>query len=321
MLEQSISRLSGLIPPENILILTNGDQEENIRKVIGDLLPAENIIAEPEKRDTAPAIALAVGWVSAKNSEATMIVLPSDQLIDDKEAFHQILRQALDVARSEDGIVTIGIKPTSPCTAYGYIQKGERKTVTTGDEEGAPVYQVKSFREKPNAQLAEEFLEQGNYLWNAGIFVWKISTVVGELRQHCPELAAFVDELQKSEDFSKTVRGRFSELPKISIDYALMEKSSCVLNIEAAFDWDDLGNWVTAGKYFKTDAQGNACNTALTSVDSTNNVVYTEGDTHVALLGINDLVVVHTPDAILIAPKNSMDEMKKLVDEVPDKLK
>ncbi len=321
MLEQSISRLSGLIPSENILILTNGDQEENIRKVIGGLLPAENIIAEPEKRDTAPAIALAVGWISARNPEATMIVLPSDQLIDDKEAFHQILRQALDVARSEDGIVTIGIKPTSPCTAYGYIQKGERRNVTTDDEESAPVYQVESFREKPNAQLAEEFLEQGNYLWNAGIFVWKISTVVGELRQHCPELAAFVDELQKSEDFSKTVGGRFSELPKISIDYALMEKASCVLNIDAAFDWDDLGNWVTAGKYFKTDAQGNACNTALTSVDSTNNVVYTEGDTHVALLGINDLVVVHTPDAILIAPKKSMDEMKKLVDEVPDKLK
>ena len=202
--------------------------------------------------------------------------------------------------------MTIGIKPTSPCTAYGYIQKGESRTAPDGEGNDIPIYKVDRFREKPNASLAEEFLKQGNFCWNAGIFVWKNSTVVRELRQHCPELAVFIEGMQTTEDFSQTVREQFSALPKISIDYALMEKASCVFNIEAAFDWDDLGNWVSAGKYFETDAQGNACNTTLTSVDSNNNIVYTGGEVHVALLGINDLVVVQTPDAILIAAKEAV---------------
>lgn len=321
MLEQTVSRLEGLIDPEHILILTNSDQEEGVRAVIGDLLPPGNIISEPEKRDTAPAIALALGWVAARDPEATLLVLPSDQRVCDVEAFCQTIRQTVEVACREDGIVTIGIKPDWPCTAYGYIQKGEQKLALEGDGNVVPVYQVESFREKPNAALAQEFLEQGNYCWNAGIFVWQVSTVLRELEQHCPELAEFAAELQGAADFSQTVKNEFSRLPKISIDYALLEKASCVLNIEAAFDWDDLGGWMSAGTYLETDAQGNASNTGLTSVDSNNNVVYTDGDVHMALLGVNDLVVVQTPDAILIAAKKAMDGMKDLVDQVPDELK
>jgi len=321
MLEQTISRLDGLIAPENILILTNSEQEEGVRAVAGDLVPTGNIIAEPEKRDTAPAIALAVGWVAARDPEATLVVLPSDQRVCDTEAFCQTVRQTVDVACHEKGIVTIGIKPTWPCTAYGYIEKGEKRPVIESNENAASVYQVERFREKPNKHLAKEFLEQGNFAWNAGIFVWQIATVIREFRQHCPELAEFVAELQKSADFSSTVKERFSNLPKLSIDYALMEKASNVLNIEASFDWDDLGGWESAGKYLKTDASGNASNTGLTSVDSTNNIVYAEGDLHVALLGVNDFVVVQTPDAILVATKEAMEGMKNLVDEVPDELK
>ncbi len=321
MLEQTVARLDGLIVPENILILTNSEQEEAVREVLGNLVPAENIVSEPEKRDTAPAIALAVGWVAARDPQATMVVLPSDQRVCEKEAFCQTIRQTVDVACLEGGIVTIGIKPTWPCTAYGYIQKGDQQSVDESNENSVPVYQVECFREKPNADLAKEFLEQGNFSWNAGIFVWQISTVIQEFKRHCPELAEFVAELQGSADFSQTVKDKFSSLPKLSIDYALMEKASCVLNIEASFDWDDLGDWLSAGKYLETDAQGNACNTGLTSVDSTNNVVYADGDKHVALLGVNDFVVVQTPDAILVAAKESMDGMKDLVDGVPDELK
>lgn len=321
MLEQTVLRLDGLIAPENILILTNTEQEDAVRKVLGDLVPAENIVSEPEKRDTAPAIALAVGWVAARDPQATLVVLPSDQRVCDKEAFHQTIRQTVNVACIEGGIVTIGIKPTWPCTAYGYIQKGEANSVTEGNENAVPVFQVECFREKPNTELAKEFLEQGNYSWNAGIFVWQVSTVIREFEKHCPELADFVEELQKSSDFSQTVKNKFSTLPKLSIDYALMEKASCVLNIEASFDWDDLGGWVSAGKYLETDAEGNACNTDLTSVESTNNVVYANDDVHVALLGVNDFVVIQTPDAILIAAKESMDGMKDLVEGVPDELK
>jgi len=321
MLEQTVARLDGLIVRENILILTNSDQEEAVRNTIGSLLPPENIISEPEKRDTAPAIALAVGWVAARDPEASMIVLPSDQLIRDEEAFRQTMQQAVDVACSEDGIVTIGITPTWPCTAYGYIEKGERLLGTKSGDETGSAYKVECFREKPNAQLAAEFLKQGNFTWNAGMFIWQISTVVSELEQHCPELAVFVEEVKMSADFSQTVRDRFSKLPKISIDYALMEKASCVLNIEAAFDWDDLGGWESAGKYLETDTQGNACNTDLTTIESNNNLVYSDEGVHVALLGVNDFVVVQTPDAIFVADKKAMDGMKNLVEEVPDELK
>ncbi len=320
MLELTVSRLKGLLTPEKILVLTNCDQEQAIREVLGDMLPADNIISEPEKRDTAPAIALAVGWVAARDPEANLCVLPSDQLIRDEEAFCQTMQQALDVARSEDGIVTVGIKPTWPCTAYGYIQKGEQRTVSENSGDEILFYKVDSFREKPNADLAAEFIEQGNFSWNAGMFVWSIPTLVRELKQHCPNLAVFIEQLQKAPDFSLAVRKHFSQLPKVSIDYALMEKSNRIFNIEASFDWDDLGNWVSAGEYFEKDSQDNACNTPLTSVDSGNNVVYAEG-AHVALLGVNNLIVVQTPDAILVAAKEAMDRMKSLVDKVPNELK
>ncbi|NOX99930.1 MAG: mannose-1-phosphate guanylyltransferase [Verrucomicrobia bacterium] len=322
MLEQTVHRLDGLIAPEKILILTNCEQEEGVRAVLGGLVPAENIISEPEKRDTAPAIALAVGWVSARDPEATLVVLPSDQRIRDHEGFHLTIRQAVEVSCREQGIVTIGIKPTWPCTAYGYLQNGEQVAAAEGEDELTnSVCYVESFREKPNAKLAKEFLEQGNFSWNAGIFVWQVSTVVRELERHCPELADFVEKLQNSENFSQTVDDEFSKLPKLSIDYALMEKAACVLSIAASFDWDDLGGWLSAAKYLETDAQGNACNTRLTSVDSNNNVVYADDEVHVALLGVNDFVVVQTSDAILVASRDAMDGMKTLVDEVPDEVK
>jgi len=217
--------------------------------------------------------------------------------------------------------VTIGIKPSWPCPAYGYIQKGRRKPCCPGDEDAPAVYQVDSFREKPNEQLAREFLEMGNYSWNAGIFVWQVATVVGEMQKHCPEIAAFIAQIQASADFPATVSGGFSKLPKISIDYALMEKASCVLNIEAEFDWDDLGDWPSAAKHFTSDATGNACRAKMTALNSANNVVYADGNVHVALLGIDDCVVVQTADAVLVAAKDKLDGLKELVDKLPAELK
>ncbi|MCF6311453.1 MAG: NTP transferase domain-containing protein [Verrucomicrobiales bacterium] len=320
MLLQTVERLSGWIAPENILILTNSDQEQAVRELLYHQLPANNILSEPEKRDTAPAIALAAGWVAARDPNATLMVLPSDQLIKDVAAFRQTLAQGIDLASREAAIITIGIKPSWPCTDYGYIQKGAAFTSASSKRQKSPVYQVDCFREKPNAQLAAEFIEQGNFTWNAGIFVWAIPTLIRELQQHCPPLAEFIEVLRTSADFSQSIQQHFSTLPKISIDYALMEKASCVLNIEATFDWDDLGNWVSAAKYFEKNSQGNVANTSMTSVESSDNVVYSEDKVHIALLGVNNLIVVQTSDAILVAAKGAMDEMKNLVDQIPDEL-
>jgi mannose-1-phosphate guanylyltransferase len=319
LLEQAIARLDGLVPRENILVLTNREQEAEVRTLLGERVPAENILAEPDKRDTAPAIALGVGWVASRNPEATMLVLPADQLIKDKAAFQDCLRGALEVAQRSRALVTIGIKPTWACPGYGYIERGRRASIV-GLASGAAVYEVHRFREKPAPELAEQFIQQGTYTWNAGMFLWTVASVIAEMTQHCPELAAFVSEVRRSRNLAATLASQFPSLPRISIDYALMEKADRVLNVEASFDWDDVGSWISVGKYLAADAANNASNSPLTAVGSHSNIVFTSGGERVALLGVQDLIIVQTPDALLIADRHSADAIKKLVDLVPPDL-
>jgi len=318
LLDQTISRLEGLIPLENILILTNALQEEEVRKV-AHMLPAENIFAEPAKRDTAPAVALGIGLVAARNPNATMAVLPSDQLIQDVDAFQSVLSDSLTIASQTDALVTIGIKPTWPCPSYGYIERGEISkldfTVQNHPSE------VARFREKPSPEVAEGFLREGNFVWNAGMFVWSLKTVTNELATHTPELAGFIDELKASPDIKTTVADKFPKLTPISIDFALMEKASRVLNLEATFDWDDVGSWISVAKYLQTEGEGNQTNHDLTEIDSSNNIIFNDRkEARVALLGVKDLIVVQTDDALLIADRNKADDIKKLGDKLPEEL-
>ena len=215
LLELTVERLKGIVPTKNILILTNTQQEVMVRKLLPQL-PKENIIAEPEKRDTAPAIALGVGWVAAREPSATMMVLPADHLIQDEAAFKKVL-------------------------------------------------------------LASAF--------------------------------------------AATISKQFGKLPKLSIDYALMEKASRVLNVEATFDWDDVGNWTSVGRYLDKDEDGNQHNCKLAKFDASGNIVFTQMDNHVALLGVQDLIVVQAKDAILIASKSHAESIKKLVDQLPQALR
>jgi len=318
MLEHTIDRLEGLVPKENILILTNHLQLEGVRAVLPDF-PVENIVAEPEKRDTAPAIAVAVGWVAARNPEATMMVLPSDHIIQDKDAFQRALKTACMAAEQSGALVTIGIKPTWACPSYGYVERGEPYVVTP--DTGVPVYDVVRFREKPSVDLAESFLAQGNFTWNAGMFFWTLATVRENLTAHCPELATFVNTLAESKDFGATLNEEFPKLPKLSIDYALMEKAPRVLNVEACFDWDDVGNWTSVGAYLKKDLEGNQHNCIVSIQDSAKNLIFTQTGQHVALLGVEDLLVVSTPDALLIAHQSQAEKIKKLVDGLPSELR
>lgn len=318
MLEQTVARLDGLVPKENILILTNHVQLEGVRAALPDF-PVENIVAEPEKRDTAPAIALAVGWVAARDPQATMMVLPSDHLIQDRAQFQRTLRTACTAAQESGALVTIGIKPTWPCPSYGYIERGARFELK--QDTGVPVFDVVRFREKPNTELAEQFLAQGNFTWNAGMFFWTLPTVRQNLAKHCPELSAFIDALQTSNDLAATVSAQFTTLPKLSIDYALMERAPRVLNVEACFDWDDVGNWTSVGSYLQKDEQGNAHNCALSQLDSGNNLVFSQTPQHIALLGVSDLMVIATGDALLVAHRSQAERLKKLVDGLPGQLR
>jgi len=184
LLELTVERLDGVVPKKNILVLTNSQQEAMVRKLLPDL-PAENIIAEPEKRDTAPAIAVGVGWIAARDPQATMMVLPADHLIKDTAAFQKVLIGASQTAEASNGLVTIGIKPTWPCPSYGYVERGQRAAFA-GVKENVSVWEVVRFREKPNPDLAEHFIAQGNFSWNAGMFIWHIPAVRKELMRQYP---------------------------------------------------------------------------------------------------------------------------------------
>lgn len=319
LLEQTLRRLDGFVPRENVLVLTNPVQREGVCAVCRSLLPEANIVAEPERRDTAPAIALGVGWVAARDPQGVMMVLPSDHRIEDEAAFRTVLAAACRTAETEDAIVTVGIKPAWPCPSYGYIERGPRHPVAGVAADLLP-FEVVRFREKPDPELAAAFLEAGNFCWNAGMFIWSIPTVMREFATHAPALARFADGLAAAPSLPADLATRFAALPKLSIDYALMEKASRVLNIEASFDWDDVGSWLSAASYFPADGHGNRSNRPTVAVGSHDNIVFASGDVTIALLGVDDLIVVQTPDAILVARKEEAESIKNLMDRVPPSL-
>jgi mannose-1-phosphate guanylyltransferase len=318
LLESTLRRLDGLVPRANILILTNSEQEASVRALVPHL-PKENIVAEPAKRDTAAAIALGVGWVAARASNATMIVLPADHLIKDSARFQQTLRLAVAAAQQTGELVTIGIKPTWACPGFGYIEKGAPTSLRDAADAGQ-IFDVLRFREKPGAELAETFLQQDTFRWNAGIFIWTIAAILSAFERHAPAFGDFVARIHGGADFSKLLRDVFPTLPRISIDYAVMEKARRVLMVEAIFDWDDVGSWTAAAKYFPRDAMRNCGNTAIKAMDAADNIVFSSGNKLVALMGVSDLIVVETSDALLICNRHEAEGIKNLVAQIPPEL-
>lgn len=314
LLENTVQRLEGLVPAGNILILTNREQEAAVRRII-TTLPTENIIAEPDKRDTAAAIALGVGIIARRDHSATMVVLPADHLIQNSAAFQNDLRLAAQAAETSEALITIGIKPTWACPGFGYIEQGNAAFTA-----GQPVFDVVRFREKPAPDLAETFLRQGNFRWNAGMFIWTIPAILREFERSTPHLCEFILRMQKSADIGPFLDREFSVLPKISIDYAILEKAQRVLVVEASFDWDDVGGWLAVANYLPHDELGNRANTGTTTSQATNNIVYSNTKKHVALLGVSDLVVVETADALLIVSRHEAENIKHLIKEIPSEL-
>ncbi|CAN5507828.1 mannose-1-phosphate guanylyltransferase [soil metagenome] len=335
LLEETVARLEGLVPLERILILTNVEQEASVRALLTDFPPA-NIVAEPAKRDTAAAVALGAGWVAARDHMATMVVLPADHVIKDAEAFRNTVKTAAAAAEETGALVTIGIKPTWACPGFGYIEMGEKVKLR---REGAvpavlrdsaagvapapmasEVRHVVRFREKPNPELAEVFVRQGHFRWNAGMFVWSVATVLGEFNRHAPELASFIARVSVPNKFEQALRELFPKLPKISFDYAIMENADRVLVVEAAFDWDDVGSWQAVASYFQNDRDGNAANGDVTAVESSNNIIFDDEGKKIALLGVHNLIIVRTGDALLVCHRHQAEKIKGLIGKLPPEL-
>lgn len=314
MLGQTVRRFDGVVPRENIFVLTNEAQLANTRAALPFLAP-EQIIAEPAKRDTAPAAALAAGYVRARNSQATMALLPADHLIRNTARLAEQLAAALARAATTDALLTFAITPTYASPGFGYLDMGPE--LARAADLGV-VRRVARFVEKPDLATAEKYLVSGHYAWNAGMFVWRVEAFLKEVTQHAPALAEFVRDFPAG-DPTAYLAARFPALPKISVDYAVMEKAAAVETIVAEFDWDDVGMWTSLPPHLRNDAAGNAARGASLAVNASNNISISNGRV-IALVGVKDLVVVETADAVLVCHRDAVQDIKKLMPQLPPEL-
>lgn len=315
LLEETVRRVETVVPRSQIFVLTNEVQLPASRAALRDILPPEQIIAEPAKRDTAPAAALATALVRARGGEnATLALLPADSFIADTHGFGRQLAAALPRAAESGAILTIGIKPQYPATGFGYLELGDE--ATSGP--GGVVRVVKRFVEKPDSATAKRYVDSGQFAWNAGMFFWRVGTFLAEADRNAPELSRFIREFPTG-NFSAFLAERFPQLPKISVDYAIMEKARTVETILGEFDWDDVGLWTALPKHLPTDATGNSTRGTVVATGAGNNIAVSNGRT-IALVGVNDLVVVETADAVLVCHRDAVQDIKKLMPQLPKEL-
>jgi mannose-1-phosphate guanylyltransferase len=319
LLENTIERLEGLVPPDRTMVVTSARLLDAVRAQLPGL-PESGLVGEPCKRDTAPCIGLAALLVSRTDPDATMAVMPSDHVIRPAEKFRDAIRQGERLVAATPGrLVTFGIRPTYPAESFGYIQQGEPLPVGADD---SPACAVARFREKPPASVAREYLAAGTYLWNAGIFVWKAATILAALRAEQPECLARLERIAAAwdgPDRERVFAEEFAAIKGISIDYAVLEHAADVAVIEAPFGWDDLGGWSAVARQRGADATGNTVVGRHLDIDSSGTIVHAADDHLVVTLGLVDMLVVHTPDATLVASRDREEGVRKIVAELENR--
>jgi mannose-1-phosphate guanylyltransferase len=311
IIRETVDRIRPLVPPERTLIVTGRSQAAELIRRLPEI-PAENILIEPVGRNTALCIGLAALHIQKRVPDAVMLVLPSDHRIGDENAFRRALAAAGRAASGGDALVTIGIRPTGPETGYGYIEQGN--LFTTG--EGEKIYRVRSIREKPPLEQAKDFLRQGRFLWNSGMFVWKASTILEAIRCYLPELHTGLVQIREAlgtEREEEIVGEVYSTQKAVSIDYGVMEKAEDVLVIPGDFGWSDLGSWDALWEVSGKDENGNAVRGSFIGIDAGNSLVHSPGKL-VALVGVRDLLVVETDDALLICRRGRSQDVRKVVE-------
>ena len=309
MIRETVERLFPLFDAERVYVVCGRDQKEGIERAL-EILQPEHVIDEPVARDTAGAVGLAAVFLQWRSPGCTFAALPSDAYIGDVPKFHEALRMAFEAAQ-DGALVTFGVRPTRPATGYGYLQRGPR---------AGAAWRVKAFIEKPGEERAKRFASSGEHFWNSGIFVWRADALLEGIRKHLPEhherLTAVRAALGTTR-LPQVLRTEFEALPKISIDYGLMEKAEDVVMIEAPFEWDDVGSWAAVAQRHAVDKEGNAVEGLAALVETRDCVVVSSDDKHlVATLGAEGLVIVHTKDATLVCPRDRAEELKKLVDRI-----
>jgi len=313
LLELAVERLSGLFDPERILIITNAQYADQVAAALPQL-PPQNIIAEPEGRDTANAIALAAEILAARDEDATMAVFTADHVIRPVECFAQAVRKAFQAAQDHpDALLTFGVRPSWPHMGLGYVQAGASLA------EG--VHEVAAFKEKPDHQTARRYVESGQHYWNSGMFVWKLSAIRQALAKFLPDSTAKLKPvaaaIKAGKDYSQMLAQAYPTLERISIDYAVMEKAPKVLMVDLRCEWLDIGSWPALENVAAMDEADNVV-VAKNSVvlDGYRNVIISDDDHLLAVLGIDDCIVVHSNDATLVCSKSDSQRIKELLEVI-----
>ncbi len=310
MIQLTIDRILPLVAMENIFIATNKDYKKLVKEQLPDL-PEENILCEPVGKNTAPCIGLGAVHIAKKFPDALMLVLPSDHLIKYNSMFLASLKEACRVAEQQDNLVTIGITPDYPETGYGYIKFNPQTT------EGQ-AYAVDRFVEKPSLELAKEYIATEEYLWNSGMFAWKVSSILDNMKKFIPDTYAGLLEIREyigMANYEEELERIFSGFTSISIDYAIMEKAKNIFTIPGSFGWDDVGSWLAIERIKKSNELGNVVSGNVITVQSKNCIIE-GGKKLIATVGVSDLVIVDTEDATLVCQKNATNDIKKVIENL-----
>jgi mannose-1-phosphate guanylyltransferase len=311
LLEQTVTRVQPVIPSGQIYIFTSEVILRRVRQLL-PRIPSHQIVGEPAARNTAPTLGVAAQEIARRDPEGLMVVLPSDQIIAKPVVFRQVLGAACRVASTAGRSVVLGLKPTRPDTGFGYVRLGGREGKVAGHE----VFQVEKFTEKPTLAVARRYVSSGRYLWNGGMFIWKASTLIENFQRFQPEMASQLRQIADAGGVrARAFRQLYPKFQKISIDYALMEKISNIYALPADIGWNDVGSWAVVYELGHQDSEKNVRPSASLSLDSHRNMVVSPKK-YVVTIGVQDLIVVETDDALLVCARERCQEVGKAVQEL-----
>lgn len=319
MLQTTVDRIGQLIDADRVWVITNERYVELVQEQLPNL-PSENIVGEPVAKNTAPCVALAAALIQEQDPDGTMVVLPADHQIEEPDTFISILQTAAAKAEVEGSLVTIGINPKHPETGYGYIEFDKSSSESF---EGREVKKVHQFREKPDLKTAEEFITSGNFLWNSGMFIWKAATILNKFDQLLPEVQKQLDTLTPAigtDNQKEAINQFYHNCPSISIDYGIMEQAESVYVVPGSFGWNDVGSWSAVYELRSKDDHENVIQTNQAAVtNASGNLIHSNSDKMVALVGVDNVAVVETDDAILVCNLNEAQGVKQIVKQLEDK--
>ena len=314
LIRETYERFKGICPPENIYVITSDTYIDLVKSQLPELSP-DQIIAEPQRRNTAPCVAYSAFKIFAMNPDANIVVAPSDHIVSDEASFHDAILKGLAFTEKHDSLLTMGIKPSRPDTGYGYIQFKDQH-----QDDHFPISKVKTFTEKPNLEMARFFLKSGEFLWNSGIFLWKGKTIIKAIEEHLPDMYSIFKEGQAAYNTpaeAEFIQKAYTQTINISVDYGIMEKAKNVYTMSAEFGWSDLGTWKSLYEHLQHDKDENAVVGPHVMLDNTKNcIVNIPGNKLAVIMGLENYIVVESDNVLLICPKDDEQQVRNVVNDV-----